>query len=297
MVFCVTGATGFVGLALCKALISSGHRVIAVARRSHEVLEELASTGLLIIHRSDLQHLVLSSTDLRADVFIHLAWMGTQRKDRNDPIVQAENIPVSISLIGLAWKMGCHLYVDAGSQAEYGIVRDRITEETPCQPVTAYGKAKFKLYRESLEECSRMCMKYLHLRLFSIFGPGDHPDSLIMTALRALRAGEPFTLRTGEQAWNYLYVADAARIIMILCEAAIQNPCFQAEVFHVASEDTRPLRDFVKAMKDTLSSESVLHFGTHISPETVSLDPAMDKTRSIVVPFYLVPFEDAIHLL
>lgn len=297
MVFCVTGATGFVGLALCKALISSGHRVIAVARRSHEVLEELASTGLLSIHRSDLQLLVMSSADLQADVFIHLAWIGTQRKDRNDPLVQAENIPVSITLIELAQKMGCRLFVDAGSQAEYGIVRGRITEETPCQPVTAYGKTKLKIYRESLEACGRMCMKYLHLRLFSIFGPGDHPDTLIMTALRVLRAGDPLTLRTGEQAWNYLYVADAARIIMILCEAAIQDPCFHAEVFHVASEDTRPLREFVQAMKDTLASESVLRFGTHISPETVSLDPSMDKTRSIVVPFYLVPFEEAIHLL
>lgn len=38
--------------------------------------------------------------------------------------------------------MRCRLFVEAGSLAEYGIYNTIITEESPCQPVSEYSKAK-----------------------------------------------------------------------------------------------------------------------------------------------------------
>ena len=281
-------------MSLCRFLVDSGQRVIAVSRKESSELKELSMSGLLTIISSSLENLSQSVGELKADVLIHLAWIGTSRSDRDVANVQERNIPISLNLINLAKQMGCLLYVDAGSQAEYGIVTKPISEDTPCQPVTEYGIAKYTLYNQSQQVCKIEGIKYLHLRIFSVFGEMDHPDTLIMTALHTLKAGLPFTVNTGNQLWNYLYVKDAARMIYLVCKAAIQNPIYVSDVYHIASNDTRPLKEFILSIKKTLHSSSPLRFSSLVLPNTVSLNPIMNKTQSVVNPLCTITFEEAI---
>lgn len=294
MVFFITGATGFLGRNLCRFLLSSGHRVIALTRRADPEIEGMAASGGLAIHRSDLEHLAGTASGLEADVFIHLAWSGTDKESREDARTQEKNVALSLQMLDLARTMGCSLYVDAGSQAEYGIVNSLVYEETPCHPVTEYGKAKLRSYRESLSRSRALGIKYLHARIFSVFGKGDHSDSLVATAIRELKADRPFSLKTGSQSWNYLYVSDAARMIAILSESAYSNPSFETEVYHIASDDTRPLKDFILSIREIVHSGSPLSFGDRNMLTDVSLEPSVSRTREIVSPLCTVSFEDAI---
>lgn len=294
MIFFITGASSFVGVEVCRYLTDKGHEVIAMTRRDNEHLNEISAGGHLQVFRADMQTLAEKAKGVKADVFIHLAWAGTSHEDRNNPAIHEENVRLSLEYVRLAQRMGCQLYVDAGSQAEYGIVPGDITEKTPCHPFSAYGKAKLDLYRQSKELTKELGLKYIHLRILSVYGENDHPNTLIMSSLRKLKANEPIEMRSGGQKWNYVYVKDAARQIGELALHAIADDAFKCEVYNIASNDTRKLSEFVEVMKEITGSKSELHFGGYDPEKDVNLDPDMRKTKNVVIPLTQRSFEQVI---
>lgn len=294
MIFFITGASSFIGAELCRYLSDSGHNVIAMTRRPNEHLEEIERDGKLQVFRADMQSLSDKAKDVSADVFIHLAWAGTTHKDRNNPAIHKDNVLLSLECVKLAKKMNCQLFVDAGSQAEYGIVPGVLTEDTPCNPISAYGKGKLKMYQESSILTKVLGLKYIHLRILSVYGENDHNETLIMSALKKLKANEPVEMRSGSQKWNYVYVKDAARQIAELSIHALNDKDFHQEAYNIASNDTRKLQDFIIAMKKIANSSSELSFGGYNPEIDVNLNPDTKKTAAIVKPLTNCVFEEMI---
>lgn len=295
MIFFITGASSFIGVELCRYLSDNGHSVIAMSRRENEHLEEIKKNGHLQVFRADMQSLFDKAKDLRADVFIHLAWAGTTHEDRNNPSIHEENVRLSLESVKLAKQMGCQLYVDAGSQAEYGIIPVILTENTPCNPVTAYGKGKLKMYKETYVLTEQLGLKYIHLRILSVYGENDHPNTLIISTLKKMKKNEPVEMRSGGQKWNYVYVKDAARQIAELSTYAVNNKDFSQEVYNIASNDTRMLQDFIIAMKAIIGSSSELKFGEYNPEKDVNLDPDTRKVAEVVKPLTEWSFEEVIN--
>lgn len=294
MVFFITGASSFIGLELCRYLSDNGHNVIAVSRRPNEDLDEIAKEGHLKVIRADMQTLINKVKDVKADVFVHLAWAGTTHEERNNSTVHEENVRLSLECVKLSNRMGCKLYVDAGSQSEYGIVPGVITEDTPCNPFSAYGIGKLKMYRESRVLTEQLNLKYIHLRILSVYGENDHDETLIKSSLKKLKANEPIEMRSGGQKWNYVYVKDAARQIAELSVHAINEEDFHQEVYDIASNDTRKLEEFITSMKRITGSSSELIIGGYDPEKDVNLDPDTKKTAAIVKPLTKMTFEEVI---
>lgn len=294
MKFFITGASSFIGIELSRYLSDNGHEVIAMSRRANEKLEVIANKGYLKVFRADMQTLPELAKDIKADVFIHLAWAGTTHEERNNPAIHDDNVRLSLECVKLSKCMGCQLYVDAGSQAEYGIVPGVITENTPCHPFSAYGKGKLKMYQESSILTKELELKYIHLRILSVYGENDHDETLIKSALKKLKANESIEMRSGGQKWNYVYVKDAARQIAKLSIHAVNENTFHQEVYNIASNDTRKLKDFIIAMKEITGSTSELTFGGYIPEKDVNLDPDTKKIAAIVLPLTEYNFEEII---
>jgi Nucleoside-diphosphate-sugar epimerases len=230
-----------------------------------------------------------------ADVWVNLAWEGTGHDGRNQEEVQQANVVNTIAAMFGADKMGCRLFVEAGSQAEYGTVLTSISEATPCNPFSAYGKAKLEVCRRLSELSAELGIKYLHLRIFSLFGEGDHPWTLVMSSLDKMLRNEAVDLSPCTQHWDFLYVKDAARQIASLCDDALKIKEFRSEVYHIASGDSRPLKDFVERMKVLTGSESKLNYGAVIPQYVVSLQPDMSKTQAVVGKLCEYSFDDVIN--
>lgn len=296
--YIVTGATSFIGKHLTCDLLEKGNIVYAVCRSKTKVREKLGEhAGLTLIEAQLEDYDRLASLIVKADVFIHLAWEGTGHGGRDMKEVQQSNIRYSEEAMRQAHQMGCRLFVVAGSQAEYGTCLETITEETPCNPFSEYGKAKLSVCRHGFEQSQQWDMKYLHLRIFSLFGEDDHPWTLVMSAIDRMLKNEAIALSSCTQNWNFLYIADAVKQMELLCQYALQEPTFRHEVFNIASDDTRQLRDFVESMYRLTGSKSQLQYGAASQQNIVSLQPDISKLQRAIHFVSSITFEEVVKII
>jgi nucleoside-diphosphate-sugar epimerase len=288
-----------IGISLCQYIASLNDcMVFAVCREGSSGLKKLPVNKNIEVVFSDLENIHnLAKVIEKADVFINLAWTNTDFDGRNNAMLQGINVDYAKEAMRVSALLGCILFVEAGSQAEYGYIQDLITEETPCNPEVEYGKAKLSVLKEGSLLCNSLGLKYLHLRIFSIFGENDRPWTLILSAIDKMRKNEIVELSSCTQKWNYLYVADCVKQIFLLCKYVLNCPDFKSGVYHIASKDTRPLKDYLEEMKSVLCSNSVLNYGTHIPSKQVSLNPSVAKTEGTIGFISEVSFAEAIRLI
>jgi UDP-glucose 4-epimerase len=104
--------------------------------------------------------------------------------------------------------------------------------------------------------CDLYDMRFVWLRLFSAYGPGDDPGWMIPYVILTLLRGERPALTAGEQRWDYLFVEDAAEAI---CRVSIR-PDAQG-VFNLGSGEAHTVRSIVELVRDLIDPDLPLGFG------------------------------------
>ena len=315
----VTGATSFIGRAVTKELLAGGHHVFAVVRPDSPGLPRLEMLApeaegksgrkgecltFLPFALKDIRKLescpaLVPSSALKshsapkgmAELWLHLGWEGAGSANRQDPHVQARNIGYALDSLHTAARLGCARFLFCGSQAEYGIVDGIMGEEILCHPVSEYGKDKLEVCRRAGEEAKALGIDYIHARIFSVYGPGDHPWSLVSTCLNTFLKGGRMELGACTQQWNFLHVRDAARALTGLLLAKVP-----AGVYNVAGEDTRSLKSFVEQMHRLCGERGTCEYGKRPpnAEGVVSLVPDIRKLKEAAGFAQEISFEDGI---
>ncbi len=252
----ITGCGSFLGRAAAGCLRQQGHELVLLR---HSFEEEPGSLPD------------------KADAWVHFAWAGIGSAGRSDPVIQEQNIRMAMAAFQKAAELGCGRFLFAGSQAEYGHGQDGSLkkEDGAAEPVSEYGKAKLEVLRQAQAAArgGQHWPEYIHMRLFSVYGPGDHATSLINTLIRGLEAGERIPLGPCTQSWNYLYITDAAKAIALLCEKG------HAGVYNIAGSDTRVLSDFVREVQEILGGKGEVVFGVRPDNAEGPADLSPDISR------------------
>lgn len=286
----ITGATSFIGQAIIQA--ASEFQIIAVVRRGSKKADRIRLLeNVEVVERNMDEYSGLGEITGPADCYIHLAWNGTRGADRMNEALQRSNFIYGMQAIESMISTGCKRVITAGSQAEYGNVNGLITEETKCVPNTMYGQYKLRLYEEVSKLCTQKKVSYKEPRIFSIYGPGDYENTLIMSLLRKLSSNEPCDLTAGTQKWDYLHISDAAKAIVTLCTADCPDGAY-----NLASGDVRTLREYIEELRRILKSNSVMNFGAVPYPETgaVSIEPCVSKLQALTGWHAEKSFQDGI---
>lgn len=254
----VTGATGAVGTALVNELIANNVEVLVFCRKDSIRNENIPVNSLVKTLYCDLKDLsnIQNSTGKNYDVFYHFAWMGTTGKMRNDMYLQNENVRYSLDAVGVAQRFGCHTFIGAGSQAEYGRVEGILKPDTPAFPETGYGIAKLCAGQMTREFAHQLGMKHIWVRILSIYGPNDGAQSMVMSTINKLKAGEVPQFTKGEQMWDYLYSGDAARAFQLIGEKGIDG-----KTYVLGSGVARPLAEYIEDIRKIVNPHVEIKLG------------------------------------
>jgi len=252
----LTGATGMIGCAIARLALEQGMEVLCVVRKDTRRADNLPKSDKLKIIHADLSEYATLEITGDYDIFYHLAWEETVGVFRDSADAQVKNIQYSLDAVHLAKHLGCKKFIGVGSQAEYGTVTEPLKPETPAIPESSYGITKYTAGKLSRQLCKQLELEFNWVRVLSVYGPMDGAHTLIMYAIRELRAGRSPEFTKCEQVWDYLYCDDAARALL-----AIGAKGADGKTYPLGSGQRRRLSEYLEALRNVVNPAGVLQFG------------------------------------
>ena len=260
----VTGSTGMLAIATTEVLLDEGYEVVCIARPGSARMSNIPSDERITVVElemsmiSKLPEILKASGIEEAELFFHFAWVGTHGDSRNDMDIQVVNIKAAVDAVRAAAALGCKAFMGAGSQAEYGRVKDgtKLTPDLACFPENGYGIAKLCAGNMTRVEAEKLGIKHVWVRILSTYGPYDGAHTMVMSAIAGMAEGMTIPFTKGEQMWDYLYAKDAARAFFL---AATKGK--PSSVYTVGSGNIMPLADYIKTIRDIVSPGLPLGIG------------------------------------
>ena len=254
----VTGATGMLALALMRKLTSEGYKIYAVVRPGSDRLSNIPMQDNISVIQCDMNDILSLPEKIgeECDAFYHFAWEATYGTSRNDMAAQTRNIMSAVNAVKSAYKLGCKVFLGAGSQAEYGRKSEKISPETSTAPENGYGMAKLCAGQMTRVMCKELGIKHIWCRIFSTYGPYDGTQTMVMSGIIKMMNGERPSYTKGEQEWDYLYCDDAANAFYLAAEKGRDG-----SVYCIGSGKTRRLSDYIYTIRDAINPKLEIGIG------------------------------------
>jgi UDP-glucuronate 4-epimerase len=264
----LTGAAGFIGFHVAKALLERGDRVVGIDSlndyydvRLKEARLALLSTypgfvfvKLDVADRDGVFALVERHRDLRS--IIHLAAQAGVRYSLENPYAYIDaNVMGTLVMLEAARRIDRLTAVAyASSSSVYGANRKQpfSVEDRVDDPVSLYAATK--------RSCELLAHTYSHLyrlpatglRFFTVYGPWGRPDMAAYLFTRAILAGQPIKVfNEGRMARDFTYIDD----IVAGTVAALDRPPAEGvphRIYNLGNHRPERLLDFIAVLERLL---------------------------------------------
>jgi UDP-glucose 4-epimerase len=246
----VTGAAGFVGGAVARLGVARGLDVVA-AVGPHSHLDRLAPVAreveVVRMDVTDADAVAATVSGARPDVCVHLVAAGAVVREDDLNLLLATNAHAPARLAGELARVGCSRLVTAGSSSEYGTVKGPMDEAAACDPDDPYGVAKLAGGLLARVVARQHGLESAHLRLFSVYGPGEDPRRLVPTVIRDLLARRPVALTPGGQVRDFVYVDDV--VAANLAALGVSVPTGETSIFNVGTGRATSVNDIWRVIE------------------------------------------------
>jgi len=254
--YLVTGAAGFIGSSLVRALLNRGDQVRGVDNFATGRRENLTE----VLHRMDFREVDILNLEAMhqacagVDYVLHQAAIPSVPKSVLDPLgSNRANVDGTVNVLVAARDAKVKRVVYAASSSAYG---DTPTlpkfEGMAPNPISPYAVAKLasEFYMISFYRCyglETVCLRY-----FNIFGPRQDPSSpysgvLAKFSLQMLRGEQPTIFGDGETSRDFTYIDNAVSANLLACSAPAAECA--GRVFNCATGRRITLNETFAAMK------------------------------------------------
>jgi UDP-glucuronate 4-epimerase len=241
----VTGAAGFIGAALCRALLERDNVVVGVDSLStyYDVelkearLAQLAPDpgfGFVKLDIADRAGLEALFSKERPDRVVNLAAQAGVRYSLENPHAYVDsNLQGFLNVLEGCRHQGCGHLVYASSSSVYGANRKLpfSVHDNVDHPVSMYAATK------KANELMAHCYSHLYrlpttgLRFFTVYGPWGRPDMALFIFTRNMLAGRPIDVHNfGRHRRDFTYIDDIVEgVVRVLDNPAEPNPAWSGE--------------------------------------------------------------------
>lgn len=213
MRYLVTGATGFLGRNLVRALQAEGHQIEALVRDVGGA-SDLANSGVKlhtgdITDRASVAAAVTSVDGARVDGVLHLA--AWYKVGQRNPQAHAINVEGTRNVVEEAWRAGVARIVYTSTLAVNSDTEGRIVDESyrfKGKHISEYDRTKWIAHYEVVETLAAAGAPVVTVQPGVIYGAGDR--SGVGGLIRSWLSGRPTPYCT-TAAYCWGHVADTAR--------------------------------------------------------------------------------------
>ncbi len=212
---------------------------------------------------TDFERLAAVVRRVRPQATFNLAGYGVDRSERDEQTAYRVNthlLPALCRAVASARQDGWagQDIVHVGSALEYGDITGDLAEHSVPNPTTLYGRSKLAGTLQFRRACRRLGLRGLTARLFTVYGPGEHPGRLLPSLIDAAESGAPLELTAGLQKRDFTYVEDVADGLLRLGLARTEP----GDVVNLATGKLTTVREYVEVGAAVLKiPDARLRFG------------------------------------
>ncbi|MBC2774567.1 NAD(P)-dependent oxidoreductase [Rhizobium sp. AQ_MP] len=245
----LTGASGFIGQALARALVSKGHGVVAT-----DVMppRQPLPDGVPF-HLADVRDVGLHAAKIagQCDSIVHCGGIsGPMLLNHNPAEVLDINVRGTSQLLALASNLGLRRFVSLSSVSAYGDTPGLavVNEDAPLSASTFYGTSKAASDLIVQTFARQAALSAVCLRIGWVYGPGRMTDALIQPIVRSSR-GERYAIDAGaDQILQFVHVEDVVSAII----AALAAATLPFAAYNINGRETVRVGDMLGAIRRQL---------------------------------------------
>lgn len=217
----VTGATGFIGTHLTRALVEEGAEVSLVVRRGSDLSplsDVLGRIRVFECELTDWRRLEEVFREAKPRKLFHMAaYTHAGREFSHSEEAIRTNLIGTVSLLRAAGHTDLDALLISGTCEEYGDGDPPFDEESSLQPVSPYSvsKAAASLWSQMAHKTEGLPV--ILVRPFLCYGPEQDPCRLVPQAIVAALEGRDFPMSHGEQTRDFTHVFDVVKGYLAAC--------------------------------------------------------------------------------
>lgn len=271
MHYLITGGAGFIGSQLIRTILQrepnaqitcidnfdpfyseriKRHNILAFASDPRFRLLEL---DVSVTSPQEITKQVGSAVD----TIIHLAARAGVRPSIADPDGYVRSNVLGLQhLLDYARTAAVMQFVFASSSSVYGVNPNLPwMEEEKLLPISPYAMTKLSGEMMGHVYHSLYGIRFLALRFFTVYGPGQRPDLAIHQFVRKIDAGEPVRVfGDGSSSRDYTFVTDIVN--GILSAVAYSRTGF--EIFNIGNNQSVPLNSLIVAIEEVVGKKAII---------------------------------------
>lgn len=225
----LTGSSGFVGK----------HLIEVLKRKKHTIVEFSRSSGGNILDPTTITPRVKG-----IDIIIHAAAEIDETKSQEE--IYQTNVQGTKNLLAAAENQKIQQFIFLSSVGVYGETKEKLTEESPLNPITPYEKSKAEAEKAVLEYQEVFPVTIIRPAL--VIGENKYWKSIY----KIIQKGFPL-IGKGENAWQMIYVKDLVEFIA----KCVANEDAYGETFICAEKEIHSLREVVDMIADAQGKKHV----------------------------------------
>jgi nucleoside-diphosphate-sugar epimerase len=242
----ITGASGFIGLHLCRALLCSGHEVHALSRSEPKI-----SDSRLHWHKVDLTEPEAARRAFREigpDLVWHLCSyaQGERELALVLPTFRGE-LETTVNVLTSAAESGCRRLIIAGS------LEEPAPGDVPSSPYAA-AKGASRTYAKMFYELYDLPV--VMTRIFMTYGPGQSAKKVIPHSIACMLRGDSLKIASPGRRVDWLYVEDLVRGLLAVAEA----PGLEGKSVDLGSGELVEICDVVRRIQRLVNPRTVVEF-------------------------------------
>jgi UDP-glucuronate 4-epimerase len=273
MTILVTGAAGFIGYHVAKALLARGERVVGIdnfdpyysVALKRDRIAELARHNAFSLEDMDIsvpeaaEALVSRYGDATAT--IHLAAQpGVRAAELNPYSYIAANLAGQLTVLEVARRLkGLRHTVYASTSAVYGASPHRpfSLDDRADQPISLYGATKRGAEMIASSYAAQYGLASTGLRFFTVYGPWGRPDMATWKFTDAIVHGTALTLYDdGNMTRSFTYIDDIVAGVLAALDHA--PPTGAHKLYNLGNDKSESVRRYLAVLEQAIGKKALI---------------------------------------
>lgn len=255
----ITGATGFSGIYLIKALLKNSNYQIAIVKRQNSDISSFKDVlkKLKIYNIDPSYNLIYPIINKeKPDIVIHLAATYPRAETKKDiDLMLHSNVVFGTKLLNAMAINNINRFLNTGSSLEY------FNGPPTYDPATFYSATK-RAFQDLLEYYIR-AHDFIAVTLlpYNTYGPYDKRSNFFSLIKTSLQQQKIINLTPGEQLIDLLYIDDLVNVYLKAIKYLLNKKDFNHEKFFVGSGKAIKLKRIVELYKNISGKNIPVVFG------------------------------------